>query len=99
MIPLGLSSISYLNIGDVIAVPCSPEELISEPEYEQVLDHFLPEIVVDSEELLFLPIRCQGFLKCPRALEIFAKRLLYLWGWHSLALTGVSSKQGNNGVR
>lgn len=62
----------------MVAVPCSVEELVTESENEDVLDHLLAEIVVDTEDLLLLPVRSQSLLQIARARKILAERLLDL---------------------
>ncbi len=47
----------YLHVGDVVAVPRSTEEFIPKSQDEDVFDHLLTKIVVDTENLLLLPIR------------------------------------------
>jgi hypothetical protein len=62
-----------------MAVPGGPEEFVSEPQDENILDHLLSQIVIDSEDFLLLPVRFQGLLQLPGALKIFAKRFLDLY--------------------
>lgn len=45
-----------LDVVDVIAVPGCSQELVTESQNQQVLDHLLSEIVVDTEDLLFFPV-------------------------------------------
>lgn len=59
---------TYLNIIDVMAVPGSVEELVSKAEDEDVLDHLLSEIVVNTEDLVLLPVGLEGLLEVSRAL-------------------------------
>lgn len=70
----------YLNVIDVMAVPCCVEKFVAEPQDQDVLDHLLTKVVVDPEDLFLLPIGVQGLLKVPRALEIFSERLFDLAG-------------------
>lgn len=67
-----------LHIVDVMTVPRGIEKLVSEPENEDVLNHLLTQVVVNSVDLLLLPVRLQSFLQLPRALKILAERLLNL---------------------
>lgn len=69
---------SYLNIIDVVAVPGCVEELIAKAQNEDVLDHLLAQVMVNTEDLLFLPVGFEGRLKRAGALEVFAERLLNL---------------------
>jgi hypothetical protein len=67
-----------LNVVDVVTVPCSVKELVAESQNEDVLDHLLTKIVVNTEYLLLLPVGFQSLLQITRALEILAERLLNL---------------------
>ena len=70
--------ISYLYIVDVVAVPGGVEEFVSETHDENVLDHLLTEVVVDTEDLLFFPVGVESFLEVARALKVLAEGLLNL---------------------
>lgn len=63
----------------MVAVPCSVEELVAESQDENVLDHLLTQVVVDTEDLLLLPVRLQGLLEVAGALQILTEGLLNLW--------------------
>lgn len=69
---------TYLNVVDVVTVPCSVEELVAEPQDQNVLNHLLTEIVINTENLLFLPVGIQRLLQVARALKILTKGLLDL---------------------
>lgn len=58
----------YLNIIDVVAIPGSVEESVAKAHNEDVLDHFLTQVVVNTEDFLFLPVRIEGLLQGARAL-------------------------------
>lgn len=62
----------------MVTVPSRVEELIAESQDENVLDHLLTQVVINAEDLLFLPVGVQGFLQVARALEIFTEGLLDL---------------------
>lgn len=62
----------------MVTVPCRVEELVAEPQNENVLDHLLAQVVIDTENLLFLPVGFQSLLEVARALEILAEGLLDL---------------------
>jgi hypothetical protein len=47
---------TYLNIVDVVPVPCGAEELVTEPEDKNVLDHLLAQVMIDTVELVFSPV-------------------------------------------
>mgnify|MGYP007098529108 CR=1 FL=1 len=72
------SARSYLNVIDMVTVPGGVEEFVSEAHDKDVLDHLLTQVVVDTEDLLFLPVRLQSLLEIARALKVLAERLLYL---------------------
>lgn len=69
----------YLNVVDVVPVPGSAEELVTKPKDEDVLDHLLAQVVVDTEELLLLPVGGQSALELTRAPEILTEGLLHLF--------------------
>lgn len=48
-----------LNIVDVVSVPCGSEERVSKSENQDVLDHLLTKVVVNSEQLLLVPVGLQ----------------------------------------
>jgi hypothetical protein len=50
----------------VVPVPGGAEELVAESEDEDVLDHLLAEVVVDTEDLLLLPVGAEGAVKLTR---------------------------------
>lgn len=62
----------------MVAVPGCVEELVSKAEDKDVLDHLLTEVVVNTEDLLLLPVGLQGLLEVARALQVLAERLLNL---------------------
>lgn len=43
-----------------MTVPSGTEEFIAETHDEDVLDHLLTQVVVDTENLLFLPVGFEG---------------------------------------
>lgn len=61
-----------------MAVPGSAKELVTESQNENVLDHLLSKVVVDTEDLLLLPVGLQGLLQLSRALEVLSEGLLNL---------------------
>lgn len=74
---IGISR-TYLNVVDVVTVPRSVEELVAEPQDQNVLNHLLTEVVINTENLLFLPVGIQGLLQVARALKVLTKGLLDL---------------------
>ena len=51
-----------LHVVDVVAVPGCAEERVAESEDEQVLHHLLAQVVINTEDLLFLPVWCKSAL-------------------------------------
>lgn len=62
----------------MVTVPRRVEELIAEPQNENVLDHLLTQVMINAEDLLLLPVGVQGLLQVARALEILTEGLLDL---------------------
>jgi hypothetical protein len=62
----------------VVTVPCGVEELIAESQNQNVLDHLLTEVVINTEDLLLLPVGVQSLLEIARALKILTEGLLNL---------------------
>lgn len=62
----------------MVAVPGGAEELVAKSEDENVLDHLLSEVVVDTEDLLLLPVGRKSLLQLPRAAEVLSEGLLDL---------------------
>ena len=56
-------SLPYLNVIDVVPVPGCAKELVTESENENVLDHLLTQVVVNSVELIFRPVWSQCLLQ------------------------------------
>jgi hypothetical protein len=69
---------TYLNIIDVVAVPCCAEKFVSEPEDQDVLDHLLTKVVVNTEKLVLRPVGRECLLELAGALEVLSERLLNL---------------------
>jgi hypothetical protein len=62
----------------VVPVPCGAKELVTESQDEDVLDHLLAQVVINTVELVLVPIRCKRALELARAGEILSKWLLDL---------------------
>jgi hypothetical protein len=71
--------IPYLYVVDVVPVPSCAKEFVAKSENEDVLDHLLTEVVIDTVELILVPVGSKRALKLSGAREIFAKRLLDLF--------------------
>jgi hypothetical protein len=68
-----------LHAGNVMSAPVGAKELVSESEDEQVLDHLLTKVVVDTVDFFLFPIWLERSLKLSRAFKVFAKGLLNLY--------------------
>jgi hypothetical protein len=68
----------HLHVVDVVPVPSCAEELVTESEDEDILDHLLTKVVINTVELILVPVRGKRALKLSGARKIFAKRLLDL---------------------
>jgi hypothetical protein len=62
----------------VVPVPSCAEELVAEPENEDVLDHLLTKVMINTVKLVLVPVGGKRALELSGAREIFAKRLLDL---------------------
>jgi len=67
-----------LDVVNVVAVPGGAEELVAEAEDEDVLDHLLTQVVVDTEDLLFLPVWLKSGLQLSRTAKVLTEWLLDL---------------------
>lgn len=67
---------SDLNVADVILVPSGVHGNISEPEYQDILDHLLPQVMINTESLVFFPMFLNGLEKFFSRRGVFSKWLL-----------------------
>jgi hypothetical protein len=67
-----------LDVVDVVSVPGGAKELVTKPQDQNVLHHLLAQVMVDTENLLFLPVGLQRLLQLARTTQILAERLLDL---------------------
>jgi hypothetical protein len=67
-----------LDIIDVIAVPGCTEELVTESQNQYVFHHLFAQIMIDTENLLFLPVWLKGPLQLSRTGKVFSEWLLDL---------------------
>ena len=86
-----------LDVVDVVSVPGGAEELVAESENEDVLDHLLSEVVVDTEDLLLLPVGTEGAVKLARRGQVLAERLLNNDTGNALLGVGVLLQALGNG--
>lgn len=61
-----------------MTVPGGVEELVAKAHDEDVLDHLLTQVVVDTEDLLLLPVGLEGFLEIARTVKVLSERLFDL---------------------
>lgn len=69
-----------LNVVDVVTIPGGSQERVTKSENQDVLDHLLAKVVIDSEKFLLVPIRLERLLQLTRASKVLAERLLDLCG-------------------
>lgn len=67
----------YLHTLHVFFVPCGIQERVSKSKQGQVFDQLLAQVVINSEDLVFLEQRCQVVLQLPRGLQIAPKWLFH----------------------
>ena len=65
-----------LHVLDVVPVPDRLEERVRKPEVEDVLNRFLPEIVIDAEDRLLGKCSCRTAVELLCRCEVAAERLL-----------------------
>jgi len=56
-----------LDVVNVISIPSGSEELVTKSQNQNVLYHLLAQVMVDAENLLFVPVGLQRLLKIPGA--------------------------------
>lgn len=66
-----------LDVADGVLVPAGAERNVGKAEHEDVLDHLLPEIMIDTERLVLCPVLLEGSQKLAAGLEVLAERLFY----------------------
>jgi hypothetical protein len=54
---------SYLDVINVVPIPCGAKEFIPESQNQNVLDHLLAQIMVNSEDFILGPVWCERSLK------------------------------------
>jgi hypothetical protein len=69
---------AYLHVVDMVSVPGGAEELISKSQDQDVLDHLLTQVVVNSENFVLGPVWAQCSLQLSRATKVFSEGLLDL---------------------
>ena len=62
----------------MVPVPGCAEELVTEPENQDVLDHLLTQVVVNTVKLVLSPVWRQCTLELSRTWEVLAEGLLDL---------------------
>ena len=64
-----------MDVIDVFVVPERLEHAVTEPEGEEILDRFFPQIVIDAIDLLLVPMLEELSIELDRALEVLPERL------------------------
>ena len=59
---------THLNVVDMVSIPGSTKELITESQDKQIFNHLLSKIMVDTEDFLLLPVRLERLLEVPGTL-------------------------------
>jgi hypothetical protein len=83
----------------VVTVPGGTKELVTESENENILNHLLAQIMIDTEDFLFLPVGLQSLLQFPRASEILAEWFLDLLSWSAIFMDSKNDKAAHNNSR
>jgi hypothetical protein len=73
-----LNDSTYLYVIDVVSIPGGTEKLVTKSQDKNVLDHLLAKVVVNSENLVFGPVRAKCSLELSGATKIFPEGLLDL---------------------
>jgi hypothetical protein len=68
---------THLDVTDEGAVPEGFEDEVGEAQNREVLDELLPEVVVDSEDLLLTQMSLQVLVQLPAALQVFTEGFLH----------------------
>ena len=64
-----------LNVIDIAPIPQGLEHRVGETEHEDVLHRLLAQIMVDTEDLIFVEDPVKGLVECAGGLQVAAKRL------------------------
>jgi hypothetical protein len=67
-----------LHVVNMVSVPGCAKEFVSESQDENVLYHLLAQVMIDTEDLILMPVWCQSTLELSGAGKIFAEGLLNL---------------------
>lgn len=67
-----------LDVVNVMSVPGGTEEGVAEAHDENILDHLLSKVVINTVELFLFPVWLQRLLQLARASKILTERLLDL---------------------
>jgi hypothetical protein len=68
-----------LYVIDVVAVPGCAEEFVTKSQNQDILDHLLAQVMINTENLLLMPVGLQSLLQLPRTFKILSKWLLDLY--------------------
>jgi hypothetical protein len=67
-----------LDVVDMVTVPGSTKEFVTKPQNQNVFDHLLSKVMVNTENFLLVPVRLQSLLQFPGAGKILSEWLLDL---------------------
>jgi hypothetical protein len=67
-----------LDVVDMVAVPGSTKEFVTKSQNQNVLDHLLSKVMVNTENLLLIPVWLQSLLQFAGAGKILSEWLLDL---------------------
>lgn len=65
-----------LHVADRVLVPAGTHSDVSKAKDEQILDHLLPEVVVNTERLVFGPVLLKSVEELSAGVEVLAERFL-----------------------
>ena len=68
----------YLDVVDVVAVPSGAQKGVSKSQNQDVLDHFLAQVVVNPEDLVLGPVGRKCSLELSGTGKVLTERLLDL---------------------
>jgi hypothetical protein len=80
----------------VVTVPGSIEELVAKAHNQNVLNHLLAKVVIDTEDLLLLPVGLESLLEVAGALKVLSERLLDLFNGEPVRNCSLSKEYRNS---
>lgn len=70
----------------MVSVPGGAKELVTESQYQDVLDHLLAQVMINAEHLVLGPVGCEGALEFSRTAKVFSEGLLDLFTFWLLSV-------------